>query len=530
MLVPPPPFGGGAHLPLSWCAVLLGVVLRSYPSSEWCFSSSVVLLSRPSILVVVILDLLLLLWVLLFSSSGAARLFFPSSFSGVRSCLPPPPWCGAAIPFVLIWIQRTLCSHQKSLQSQSPTVLVSQPVYCGFSAVNLEISRFRHAVVLATCSSFAQVLQLSPFRSIPMVTWTATVSISFTATDPENTGGLFCELRQNFPQREPICHQLPNAEQYRPLPDQYKCWIPGCQLCSIHQHWFTTQKTLRYNDVSLWHVNSVLSQNSRSCFVCYCASQVMLGGVESNKHNCGLWKNLSQLWILSTKNTDYTWRNLIKNETRRKNEQSKNKFFMILFHDLFFVLIVLGPKRVASQHLNFWICWVVCVPVCECLCLCLSVPVCSCEESNMCVSLRIFNVQAQRKWMLGYVHLQPPMILSVLKERAVSRPESWWTTPEQDKVRRSSGARSWRDNRSLYLSFAACVSVSGCGCVCVSGCVSVSLWLCVCVCVWCFGVCVVCVCRCLDVAVCICVVAVGLCRVLVFVVSCLESSWFPHSH
>ena len=38
----------------------------------------------------------------------------------------------------------------------------------------------------------------------------------------------------------------------------------------------------------LRHMNSVLRENSRSCFVCHCATQLKLEGVESSKHACGL--------------------------------------------------------------------------------------------------------------------------------------------------------------------------------------------------------------------------------------------------
>ena len=80
-----------------------------------------------------------------------------------------------------------------------------------------------------------------------------------------------------------------------------------------------------------------------------------------------------------------------------------------------------------------------CASLCLCQCLSLScrlsVPVCSCEEFDMCASFRVFNVQAQRMLMLGHVHLQPSAMLRMLEERAqVSRPERCGTMPEQSNV------------------------------------------------------------------------------------------------
>ncbi len=50
------------------------------------------------------------------------------------------------------------------------------------------------------------------------------------------------------------------------------------------------------------------------------------------------------------------------------------------------------------------------------------------KESNMCASFLVSNLQAQCKWMLGYVHLQPTVILRVVWVRAwVLGPEGWWT-------------------------------------------------------------------------------------------------------
>ena len=77
------------------------------------------------------------------------------------------------------------------------------------------------------------------------------------------------------------------------------------------------------------------------------------------------------------------------------------------------------------------------------------------KESNMCASFGVLNLQPQGKWILGYVQLQPTLILTVVWERAyVSGPENWWTMPENGKVRRNSGGgseRYWRANRSSCL-------------------------------------------------------------------------------
>ena len=65
------------------------------------------------------------------------------------------------------------------------------------------------------------------------------------------------------------------------------------------------------------------------------------------------------------------------------------------------------------------------------------------KESNMCASFRVFNLQAQWKWMLGYVHLQPTVILRVVWVRAqMLGPERWWTMPEKGKARGNSGGGS----------------------------------------------------------------------------------------
>ena len=65
------------------------------------------------------------------------------------------------------------------------------------------------------------------------------------------------------------------------------------------------------------------------------------------------------------------------------------------------------------------------------------------KESNMCASFRVLNLQAQWKWMLGYVHLQPTVILRVVWVRAqMLGPERWWTMPEKGKVRGNSGGGS----------------------------------------------------------------------------------------
>ena len=94
----------------------------------------------------------------------------------------------------------------------------------------------------------------------------------------------------------------------------------------------------------------------------------------------------------------------------------------VLFRPLFCPLSVLSCFCLSS--------------VCPCLSVsigvCLSAP-CVCgalrlKEFHMCASFRVCNcnVQAQRKGMFGYVHLQPSVILRVLEERAqVSRPERW---------------------------------------------------------------------------------------------------------
>ena len=84
---------------------------------------------------------------------------------------------------------------------------------------------------------------------------------------------------------------------------------------------------------------------------------------------------------------------------------------------------------------------------------------------DMCASLRVLNLQAQWKWMLGYVHLQLTVILRVVWVRAHRLgPERWWTMPEKGKVRWNSGGgsqRYWRANRSLYLGIGAKYLVAG---------------------------------------------------------------------
>ena len=86
-----------------------------------------------------------------------------------------------------------------------------------------------------------------------------------------------------------------------------------------------------------------------------------------------------------------------------------------------------------------------CVWLCACLSVCLSLCLCQCA---FCLR----EEHPQLKWMLGYVHLQPPVILKVLQETAFGL-ERWWTQPEKGIVRENSGGGSWwcwRANRSLY--------------------------------------------------------------------------------
>ncbi len=81
------------------------------------------------------------------------------------------------------------------------------------------------------------------------------------------------------------------------------------------------------------------------------------------------------------------------------------------------------------------------------------------KECNLCASFRVLNLHAQWKWMLGYVHLQPTVILRVVCIRAqMLGPERWWTMLEQGKARGNSGGgskRYWRANRSLNLGIGA---------------------------------------------------------------------------
>ena len=108
--------------------------------------------------------------------------------------------------------------------------------------------------------------------------------------DPENTRGSYGELFPHVPQRVPICHQFPNTKQYRTVSGQYRCSISAAnQLPPINLGLRT--KALRYY-VFVWHMNSVLE------FVCHCATQLKLEGVESNKHHCGLSKTCLNMDIV----------------------------------------------------------------------------------------------------------------------------------------------------------------------------------------------------------------------------------------
>ena len=119
----------------------------------------------------------------------------------------------------------------------------------------------RHAVVLASCSSFAQILQLWSFR--PVVELTATVPIRFTAKDPDNsrdcTGRCFntflgkYQSVTHFPARS-------NTEYFRIT---YQPWLTKPKRSATMMCFYDTQTPSK-------------SQNSRGRLVCPCATQLKL--------------------------------------------------------------------------------------------------------------------------------------------------------------------------------------------------------------------------------------------------------------
>ena len=228
--------------------------------------------------------------------------------------------------FVVHWI---VGSHRKSLsellvqpQSQFPPVLVSQPVWTAdFQLLTSRSPDSRNAVVLATCSSFAQVPQLS-LRFL--YRWSRDLQL-FRFVSLRRIQRLYCEMLQHRLGQVPICHQFLRTEEYRTLPDQ--CTAAN-QVPPINLGLRTV--ALRCREVCYWHANSAPSQNSHSRFVRHRATQQKLEGEESKKTQLWTLKELPQLWRLSERNTDWNMEkshhhfldSLPQSFNRKKNWQS----------------------------------------------------------------------------------------------------------------------------------------------------------------------------------------------------------------
>ena len=110
---------------------------------------------------------------------------------------------------------------------------------------------------------------------------------------------LYCETLQHHPRQVPICHQFPNTEQYRTIQNtsvsiQVFQYLDSNQVSPINLRLRT--EALRNHDVFSRHMDSILTQNSRSCFVCHCATQLNLEVMESTKTPLWTLKELTQRW------------------------------------------------------------------------------------------------------------------------------------------------------------------------------------------------------------------------------------------
>ena len=152
-----------------------------------------------------------------------------------------------------------------------------------------------------------KIVRLSPFGSVSMVERAATVPIRFTMKDPENTRECTVSCFKHLLRQIPICHQFLTLEQYKILP-------------SHQTNLGLRTKVLRYHDVFFYDTQTrSLSQNSRSRVVCHCATQLKLENVESNGHNCGLWKNCQNYGTVHKECWLKQLRNLIMTSPNQKN-------------------------------------------------------------------------------------------------------------------------------------------------------------------------------------------------------------------
>ncbi len=204
--------------------------------------------------------------------------------------------------------------HQHCVQPQwqSPPALVSHFVWT--ADFQLSTSRSldsKHDVVPATCSSFEQILRLSPFGSVSMVERAATFSTSFHNEGSWEHERMYCELCQHILRQIRICHQFPTPEQNKILPSHQTTLVYEPKCCATMMCFFNDTQTRS------------LSQNSRSRVVCHCAPQLKLENVEPNGHNCGLWKNCQNCGTVHKECWLKQRRNLIMTSPNKKKLEKK---------------------------------------------------------------------------------------------------------------------------------------------------------------------------------------------------------------
>ncbi len=165
----------------------------------------------------------------------------------------------------------------------------------------------KHVVVPATCSSFEQILGLSPCGSVSMVERAATVPIRSTMKDPENTRECTVSGFNTFFGKYQSVTNFPHRSKTK-------------YVRLTNQPWSTNLIASLPWCVSYDSQTRSLSQNSRSRVVCHCATQLKLENVESNGHNCGLWKNCQKYGTVHKECWLKQRRNLIMTSPNKKKK------------------------------------------------------------------------------------------------------------------------------------------------------------------------------------------------------------------
>ena len=143
---------------------------------------------------------------------------------------------------------------------------------CWFWDVNFEISWFKACCCpcnVFTCASSSSVA--TSFSTYGHVNCNCFDSFHFEGSREHNE---WCVSTLSSPRTNLSPDSQNRTEQYRTLPEQvFDTRLPA----KFHQSTLVYEtKKLRYNDGVLWHMNSILSQTSRSCFTCHCATQLTL--------------------------------------------------------------------------------------------------------------------------------------------------------------------------------------------------------------------------------------------------------------